>query len=214
MKVELNFSEHAGDEAMAIAVWRAMTSMGRGRAQSLFRQCVIAGLRNMRESDLPEDVYALISQGVKPAKREKKKEVPVTGDDVLLPGLIAEDHVLSESRKRSKEARASRSDVRDVLPEETHSQAHLVQVPPPSSPPPQEDKTSEVESKAALESDRLREETKQADTDSILPTKAGLPPSCTLPPSVEPPAPEMPRSAEDVVKPPHRKKPMFQGIMG
>ena len=118
MKVELNFSEHAGDEAMAIAVWRAMTGMGRGRAQSLFRQCVIAGLRNMRESDLPEDVYALISQGVKPVKREKKKEAPVTGEGILLPGLIAEDHLLSKSRTRKKDARASEQDAPVALPED------------------------------------------------------------------------------------------------
>lgn len=211
MKVELNFSEHAGDEAMAIAVWRAMTGMGRGRAQSLFRQCVIAGLRNMRESDLPEDVYALISQGVKPVKRDKKKEAPVTGDDVLLPGLIAEDHVLSKSRKRSKEAHSSDRDAHAVLPEEIPSQVPLVRT---SSPPSQEEKTSEVEPEAVLEQDRLEDAAKQSDTDSSPSTEAGLPPSPSLPPSAEPITPEIPQSAETVVKPPHRKKPMFQGIMG
>ena len=87
MKVEINLSETATDEAMAIAVWKSMTGMGRGRAQALFRQCVIAGLRSMKDrGDLPDEILEIIRDGVQVAPRRKKSWTPRI-EDMHIPGV-------------------------------------------------------------------------------------------------------------------------------
>lgn len=211
MKVELNFSEHAGDEAMAIAVWRAMTGMGRGRAQSLFRQCVIAGLRNMRESDLPEDVYALIAQGVKPVKREKKKEKPITGDDILLPGLIEEDHLIAKSKKQKQpteseeQSREATSLAHDDRNTEGTPSAIPVSAPAPAPVSTPAFAPAPAPAPAPVERNHISQEPDQEKEDDT--------PSLDQP-AVMPQSHEIPALTENVVKPPRGKSPMFKGIMG
>ena len=196
MKVELNFSEHAGDEAMAIAVWRAMTSMGRGRAQSLFRQCVISGLRNMRESDLPEEVAALIAQGVKPAKRDKKaqRDALVTGDDILLPGLIEEDRKIARERRAAKKAQ---SQIAPAPPQNTSLPVQQIKPEPVSTP--------------AVDEVMPETPAPQSVPESVKPVTPPQPepePALSAEPEVQAEAPSVVKASGK------RKSTMFTGLMG
>lgn len=73
-RIEIYLNSDSIDDVFMDRVWKALSSSGKGRAQSFFRQSILRGIRNIDESDIPEEVRDILSSGVKLSKKRGPKE--------------------------------------------------------------------------------------------------------------------------------------------